>query len=93
VLDLSRAANGKNMRKTAPQKTEMLEEYDFSHGVVGKYAERYAKGTNVVVIDRDLAQVFPDSKSVNDALRRLQQITVQTHRSTSKSRTNFKSAR
>ena len=50
---------------------DMLEEYDFSHGVRGKYAKRYAEGTNVVVIDPDLAEIFPDDVSVNEALRSL----------------------
>ena len=38
-------------------------------GVRGKYASRYRKGTNVVVIDPDLHKIFPDSESVNWALR------------------------
>ena len=50
---------------------DMLEEYDFSKGVRGKYAKRYAEGTNVVVIDSDLAEFFPDHDSVNEALRSL----------------------
>jgi hypothetical protein len=50
---------------------DMLEEYDFSGGVPGKYAKRYAEGTNVVVIDPDVAEYFPDHDSVNDALRGL----------------------
>jgi hypothetical protein len=50
---------------------DMLEEYDFSGGVRGKYAKRYAEGTNVVVIDPDVAEYFPDHDSVNDALRGL----------------------
>jgi hypothetical protein len=48
---------------------DMLPEYDFSKGERGKYAKRYAEGTNVVLIEPDLAQVFPDSASVNEALR------------------------
>ena len=52
----------------------MRKEYDFSRGVVGKYAARYAAGSNVVVLDMDVAEVFPDSKSVNDALRSLVRI-------------------
>lgn len=51
------------------RKRDMLEEYDFSKGVRGKYTKRYAKGTNVVVVDRDLSKHFPDAKAVNDALR------------------------
>lgn len=50
---------------------DMLEEYDFSKGVRGKYAEKYKKGTNVVIIDPDVAEFFPDENSVNDALRSL----------------------
>lgn len=38
-------------------------------GVRGKYLPRLAKGDNVVVLDRDIAKVFPTSKTVNDALR------------------------
>ena len=50
---------------------DMLEEYDFSDGVRGKYAKRYAEGTNVVLIDPDVADFFPDHDTVNDALRSL----------------------
>jgi hypothetical protein len=52
----------------------MLEEYDFSKGVRGKYAKRYEEGTNVVVIEPDVAKVFPDHDSVNQALRSLAEI-------------------
>lgn len=50
---------------------DLLQEYDFSKGVRGKYAKRYAQGTNVVVIDPDVAEYFPDHQSVNDSLRSL----------------------
>ncbi len=50
---------------------DMLEEYDFSKGVRGKYTKRYAAGTNVVVIEPDVAKYFPDHDSVNQALRSL----------------------
>ena len=50
---------------------DMLDEYDFGDGVRGKYAERYAAGTNVVVLSPNVAEVFPDSASVNRALRKL----------------------
>jgi len=53
---------------------EMLEEYDFSKGVQGKYTKRYAEGANVVVIEPDIAEVFPDHDSVNQALRSLMEI-------------------
>ena len=49
----------------------MLEEYDFCGGVRGKYAKRYAEGANVVVIDPDVAEYFPDHESVNESLRSL----------------------
>jgi hypothetical protein len=47
----------------------MLPEYDFGTGVRGKYAERYAAESNIVVLSADVADVFPNSESVNDALR------------------------
>jgi hypothetical protein len=50
---------------------EMLDEYDFSGGVRGKYVSRFPKGSNVVVLEPDVAQVFRDSQSVNQALRAL----------------------
>ena len=56
---------------TKRRSSEMKAEYDFSNGVRGKYAGRYAQGTNVVLLDPELAAAFPDSKSVNDALRAL----------------------
>jgi len=48
---------------------EMLEEYDFSHGVRGMYAKRYHEGSNVVVLDSDVAGHFPNAEAVNQALR------------------------
>jgi hypothetical protein len=53
---------------------EMKEEYDFSKGVRGKYAARYAEGSNIVVLDPDVAEMFPDSESVNKALRAIAEI-------------------
>ena len=52
----------------------MLEEYDFSGGIRGKYAKRYAEGANVVVIDADVGEYFPDHEAVNEALRSLTKI-------------------
>jgi hypothetical protein len=63
--------------KRGPKKQrdpDMLDEYDFSKGVRGKYAKRYAAGTNVVVLAPDVAAVFPDADSVNEALRALVKI-------------------
>ncbi len=50
---------------------EMLEEYDFSGGIRGKYSKEYSEGTNVIAIDSDVIQFFPDHDSVNEALRSL----------------------
>ena len=62
------------------EEAEMLDEYDFSRGVVGKYAKQYAEGTNVVLLDPDVAEVFPDSEAVNQALRAIAQIIQQRSR-------------
>jgi hypothetical protein len=43
----------------------MRPEYDFSHGVRGKHYEAYRAGTNVVLLDPDVAEAFADSASVN----------------------------
>jgi hypothetical protein len=48
---------------------ELRPEYDFSAGVRGKYAARYRAGTNVVLLEPDVAARFPDAASVNRALR------------------------
>lgn len=51
------------------QPIKMKDEYDFSKGVRGKYAKQYEEGTNVVLLDPDVAKFFPTSESVNKALR------------------------
>jgi hypothetical protein len=68
-----RDPKGTNMNQEQNNETDqdMLDEYDFSGGVRGKYVDRFAKGCNVVVLDPDVARVFPDSESVNQALRAL----------------------
>ena len=48
---------------------EMRPEYDLRGGVRGKYYERYRQGTNIVLLEPDLARVFKDSATVNKALR------------------------
>ena len=52
----------------------MRDHYEFRGGVRGKYAARYAEGTNVVVLDPDVAEMFPDRESVNEALRAVGQV-------------------
>ncbi len=54
-----------------PELDEMKAEYDIRGGVRGKYYERYRQGTNVVLLEPDVAAVFHDSASVNRALRML----------------------
>ena len=50
---------------------EMRPEYDFSKGVRGKHYQAYRKGSNIVFLEPDVAAVFKDSASVNEALRLL----------------------
>jgi hypothetical protein len=54
-----------------PESDEMKPEHDIRGGVRGKYYERYRQGTNVVLLEPDVAAVFQDSNSVNRALRML----------------------
>ena len=62
------------------EQDSLRDEYDFAGPIRGKYAARVAKGTNIVKLDPDVAAVFPDSASVNEALRLLvklaRQVTV-----------------
>jgi hypothetical protein len=56
---------------------ELRPEYDFAKmqgGVRGKYVQRYRSGTNLVLLDPDIAKAFPTDASVNEALRLLLQI-------------------
>ena len=64
------------------QKADLLDEYDFSKGVRGKYAKRYAEGTNLVVLAPDVAAVFKNSLSVNEALRAFMKMGRQTSKKT-----------
>jgi hypothetical protein len=58
---------------------EILPEYDFSKSQPNKYASRYAAGSIVVVLEPDVAAVFPDARETNEALRALAGI-IQKHR-------------
>ena len=49
----------------------MRDEYDFAKGVRGTTARRHARGANIVAIDPEVMDVFPDERAVNDALRAL----------------------
>lgn len=52
-----------------PAADEMREEYDLRGGVRGKFFAEYRKGTNVVLLEPDVAKVFRSSEAVNRALR------------------------
>ena len=66
--------------KKSKKHVDMVSEYDFSKGVRGKYAKRYATGSNVVVLSPDVAKRFPDSDSVNKALRTLVRLANRTRK-------------
>jgi len=59
----------------------LRKEYDFSGAVRGVTAVRYAQGANVVVIDPEVLDVFPDALAVNEALRALAPVLRQQHAS------------
>jgi hypothetical protein len=63
-----------NQESEAIANDEIRPEYDFSGGVRGKYYEAYMKASNVVVLDPDVAEIFRDSASVNEALRLIAKI-------------------
>jgi hypothetical protein len=63
-----------NQKNNTEPNDEMRAEYDFSGGVRGKYYHQYIQGTNVILLDPDVAEVFRDSESVNQALRLLMKI-------------------
>ncbi len=58
----------------ADEEDTMREEYDFSGGVRGKHYEAYRKGTNLILLDPDLAKIFKDSAAVNAALKKLTEL-------------------
>lgn len=62
------------MKKETRRNDEMRAHYDFTGGVRGKYARRYSEGTNVVVLDPDVAREFPNRDVVNETLRAVAQI-------------------
>lgn len=82
--------NEDNMKKQVKMKTRisnrMRPEYDFSKGVRGKHAARYASGTNVVVLAPDVSSQFPTAEDVNETLRAVSRL-IERSRSRSKRRT------
>ena len=75
---------------------EMRKEYkreDLGKGIRGKYFEEYKKGTNLALLSPDVAAVFRDDASVNDALRSLMKVAQQTMGLTKRSSRRAKTAR
>ena len=69
---------------------ELRSEYDFAQmqgGIRGKYVERYRTGVNLVLLDPDVAQAFPNDAAVNEALRLLMQIAQRQQPNTAVQRT------
>ena len=74
--------------KAKPKKRardEMRAEYDFSDAVRGKYYKRLSQGSNVVILDPDVAARFANSEAVNEALRNLLRVAAETERLTTRS--------
>jgi len=68
-------------KRKEPDSSEMREHYDFSGGVRGKYVGRIRRAGRVVMLDPDVAKLFPDSQSVNHALRTLASVIPRARRS------------
>ena len=65
----------------------MRPEYDFSKAVRGVTAARYAEGTNLVLHDPDVAEIFPNARAVNEALRTISRLTGKASRQRPRKRT------
>jgi hypothetical protein len=76
VLDLQLGVNNDNIKKLDRRSGpgEMRAEYDFSKGVRGKHAAQYQLGTNVVVLEPDVASAFPTAEDVNETLRAISKL-------------------
>ena len=73
LTELAVGENGNFIQKKSRRSEErsMKSNYDFSQAIRGKYTRRYAKGANVVILEPDVAKVFPTSKAVNSSLRKI----------------------
>ena len=73
-FETMKKAKGKRPNRASARRSddELRSRYDFRHGVRGKYVARYREGTNVVVLDPDVAARFPDAAAVNAALRSIE---------------------
>jgi hypothetical protein len=80
-------------RKSKSKIDEMRPEYDFSQGVRGKYFRQYMQGSNVVILESDVAAAFPNAAAVNDALRGLMRVAERSAGLTRRSSGRAKAAR
>jgi hypothetical protein len=80
--------NENNMKKVRKvhRKKQAVPDIDFSGGIRGKYAARFNEGTNLVALSPDVAEIFPDSTSVNEALRTFARMSGKTIRASKSSR-------
>ena len=69
-------------RRRSEDKDTMRPEYDFSRGVRGKHAAKYAEGTNVVVLEPDVAWEFRTTEQVNETLRAVSKLFQQERKRT-----------
>ena len=74
---------GKPARRATADADTMRPEYDFSRGVRGVTARRFARGVNIILLDPDVAELFPTARAVNEALRTFVRLR---HRSRKRSR-------
>jgi hypothetical protein len=79
--------NKGKMRSLGSEEDTMRLEYDFSKAARGVTAARYAEGTNVVLLDPDVAEIFPDTRAVNEALRTIARLTRTISKRPSRKRT------
>jgi hypothetical protein len=79
--------NKRKMRPLGSDEDTMRPEYDFSKAARGVTAARYAEGTNVVLLDPDVAEIFPDTRAVNEALRTIARLTRTSSKKQSRKRT------
>jgi uncharacterized DUF497 family protein len=87
---LKERAMKKSSSKSKTRRTDedtMRPEYDFSKATRGVTAARYAEGTNVVLLDADVLEIFPNARAVNEALRTFARLTKSRRSSGRKQRT------
>jgi hypothetical protein len=77
----------KKPRRLSSDEDTMRPEYDFSKAVRGVTAARYGEGTNVVLLDPDVAKIFPNARAMNEALRTISRLTGKTLRQRPRKRT------